>query len=418
MTVTTPPPAAVATPDGSGLRFRYVAETLDGRTVKGDIKAPSAHIARNQLAVAGMRVTKIVERKGLQFEITKTKVPLLEIMHFSRQMGTFIRAGVPVLEALESLRQESRNKTFARVLGDIGERVAAGATVTDAVAHHAEVFPTYFVAMLRSAELTGRMDEAFDQLYRYIKRDLSLTKQVRKALIYPAILMAVAIGVTAIIVIFVIPKFADFFESFRAELPLPTRMLMAIAHFVGSVWGLLSILALIAGVVAFAAYIGTRRGRRWLHGMLLRVPAIRTVIVYSATERFARVLAALLDSGVTLAEAMPSAIDCTNNLVFKERLVAASEGVLAGGGFAEPMRDIELFPPTAIQMVKVGERTGELSDQLENVAAFYEEELDYAVDKLTQWFEPIVIIFIGVVVGFVALAMVSAMYGIYNQVSV
>ncbi len=138
--------------------------------------------------------------------------------------------------------------------------------------------------------------------------------------------------------------------------------------------------------------------------------------MYSATERFSRVLSVLLEAGVPLSDAMPSAIECTTNVIFRERLTIASEGVLAGEGFAEPIEQTELFPSTVVQMIRVGERTGELSDQLENIASFFEEELDYAVDKLTQWFEPLIILIIGVVVGFVALAMVSAMYGIYGQV--
>lgn len=400
-------------------KFRYEAETLDGQSVKGTVEAASVLAARNELAVRGMRVTKIAERKGLQMEITQQKVPLVEIMHFSRQMATFIRAGIPILEALDTLRVDTKSKRFQAVLEDVVEKVGnGGSTLADAIAAHGDVFPTYFLAMLRSAELTGKMDDAFDQLHRYIRRDVQLTKQVRKALIYPMILLAVAIGVVAIIVIFVIPKFAKFFESFGAELPLPTRMLIAIANFVGSTAGLVTGVVLVAAIVGTIAYVRTPPGRRTLHALLLKIPVLSTVVVYSATERFTRILSVLLDAGVPLTDAMPSAIDCTTNVIFRERLNTASEGVLAGEGFADPVSHTELFPSTVVSMIRVGERTGELADQLQNIASFYEEELDYAVDKLTQWFEPLIILVIGVVVGFVALAMVSAMYGIYGQVDI
>ena len=397
-------------------KFRYTAETLDGQEVKGEIEATSANVARNELAVQGMRVTHIAKRKGFNTELTEKKIPLVEIMHFSRQMASFMRAGVPVLEALGNLRQDTKNKRFAEVLSDILERVGTGASITDAVNHHANVFPNYFSAMLASAELTGRMDDSFDQAHRYIRRDIELGRAVRKALIYPAILLVVAIIVVAIIVIFVIPKFAAFFRSFNATLPLPTRMLMSVADFVGSTAGAITGLVIITTVVTTLFYVRTPIGRRNLHAVLLRVPVLNTVLIYAATERFTRVLGALLDAGVALPEALPSAGECTNNLIFKERLELASEEVLAGRGFADPLRDTDLFPSTVIQMVRVGERTGEMSDQLQNVAGFFEEELEYAVDKLTQLFEPIVILIIGVVVGFVALAMVSAMYGIYSQI--
>ncbi len=399
-------------------KYRYEAESLDGGLVKGMIEAPSANAARNELAVQGLRVTKITERKGMQVDITKEKVPLVEIMHFSRQMGTFLRAGVPMTEALDNLRQDATNKRFKEVLGDVLDRVTAGRSVTESLNMHADIFPSYFMALLGSAELTGRMDEAFNQLHSYIRRDLELTRAVRKALIYPVILLVVSLLVVFIIVVFAIPRFADFFEGFDAELPLPTRMLMAVADFVGSTAGLITGVILAIAIVATVLYVRTPKGRRNLHALQLKIPLISTVVTYSSTERFTRVLAALLDAGVPLPEALPTSIDCANNMVYKERLSAAMDGVLEGRGFAEPLASTDLFPNAVIQMVRVGERTGELSDQLNNAAGFYEEELTYAVDKLTAWFEPVMMLFIGVVVGFVALAMVSAMYGIYNQVDV
>ncbi|MHB1139288.1 MAG: type II secretion system F family protein, partial [Microthrixaceae bacterium] len=334
----------------------------------------------------------------------------------SRQMATFLRAGVPMTEALDNLRMDAENKRFKEVLADVLDRVTAGRSVTEALSLHADIFPSYFMALLGSAELTGRMDEAFDQLHGYIRRDIELTRAVRKALIYPVILLCVSLVVVLIIVVFAIPRFADFFEGFDAELPLPTRMLMAVADFVGSTAGLVTGVVLVALLGATVLYIRTPKGRRNLHALQLKLPLISTVVTYSSTERFTRVLAALLDAGVPLTDALPTSIDCANNLVYKERLSDAMEGVLAGQGFAAPLAQTGLFPNAVIQMVRVGERTGELSDQLNNAAGFYEEELSYAVDKLTAWFEPMMMLFIGLVVGFVALAMVSAMYGIYNQV--
>ena len=161
--------------------------------MKGQIDAASVNQARNELAVQGLRVRKITERKGLQTEITQQKVPLVEIMHFSRQMATFLRAGVPMTEAIDNLRLDAKNKRFRQVLADVLERVGTGARITDALAQHADVFPSYFMALLGSAELTGRMDEAFDQLHTYIKRDIELRRAVRKALIYPMILLGLSV---------------------------------------------------------------------------------------------------------------------------------------------------------------------------------------------------------------------------------
>ena len=399
-------------------KYRYQAEDLDGQSVKGEIEAASVMAARNELAVKGMRVTKISERKGLQIEITKEKVPVVELMHFSRQMATFLRAGIPVTEAIDNLRMDAKNKRFKSILGDVLERVTAGRSITEALSMHADVFPPYFMALLASAELTGRMDEAFTQLHKYIRRDVELTRAVRKALVYPVILLGLSFVVVMIMVVFAIPRFATFFEEFDAELPLPTRILMGISDFVQSPAGLITGVVMVVGAIALTFYVRTQGGRRNLHALQLKTPMISTVVTYSSTERFTRVLAVLLDAGVPLTDALPTSIDCSNNLVYKQRLSVAMEGVLEGRGFADPLAQTNLFPSTVIQMIRVGERSGELSDQLENAAGFYEEELDYAVDKLTAWFEPMMIIFIGCVVGFVALAMVSAMYGIYGQVDV
>jgi type IV pilus assembly protein PilC len=397
-------------------KYRYEAVDLDGKTVKGDVTAQSVNQARNELAVQGLRVRKISEKKGLQTEITPAKVPLEEVMHFSRQMGTFLRSGVPMTEAISNLAIDADNKRFREVLEDVLEQVGTGARITDALAQHSDVFPSYFMAMLGAAELTGRMDVAFDRLHRYVKRDIQLRRAVRRALVYPMILLGLSVVVVGVIVVFAIPRFATFFEEFDAELPLPTRMLMSVADFVTSPYGLVTGIVLVVLAIAIAIWARTQGGRRAIDGMLLRLPLTRKVVQYSSTERFTRVLGALLESGVPLPQALPSAVDASNNLVFKERLTTAMESVLQGAGFAGPLQETELFPATVIQMIRVGERSGELARQLENAATFYEEELEYAIEKMTAWFEPLTVIFIGVVVGFVAVAMVSAMYGIYNQV--
>ncbi|HTN99564.1 MAG TPA: type II secretion system F family protein [Microthrixaceae bacterium] len=399
-------------------KYTYEGESIQGERVKGTISAPSANAARNELAVQGLRITKISEKKGLQVELTKEKVPLVDIMHFSRQMATFLRAGVPMVEALDNMRQDAENKRFQLILADVLDRVVGGRSVTESLSMHADIFPSYFMALLGAAEHTGAMDEAFDQLHAYIKRDVELNRAVRKAVTYPLVLLGVAIVVTLVIVLFAIPKFAEFFADFDAKLPLPTRMLMGLSDFVQSTAGMVTGIVLLIAAIAVVVYTRTPGGHRNLHALQLKTPLLNTVITYSSTERFTRVLAALLDAGVPLTDSLPAAIDCSNNLIYKERLTQSMEGVLEGRGFAEPLAQTELFPNAIIQMVRVGERTGELSDQLNNAAGFYEDELSYAVDKLTAAFEPLMMIFIGGIVGFVTLAMVSAMYGIYGQVDI
>ena len=278
-----PPPKAPRAAQAKTAKFRYRAENLEGQQVKGDLVAVSANAARNELAVQGLRVTKLTERKGLQLELTKEKVPLVELMHFCRQMATFLRAGVPVTEAIDNLRVDAKNKRLKAVLGDVLERVAAGRSLAEALGAHDDIFPAYFMAMLRSAELTGKMDEAFDQLYKYIRRDVELTRQVRKALIYPCILLGVSVVVVLIIVVFAIPRFAAFFKDFNATLPLPTRMLMAVAGFVQSPAGWITGAVLVALVIGLVLYVRTPGGRRNMHALELKTPMVSTVVTYSST---------------------------------------------------------------------------------------------------------------------------------------
>ncbi|MGB6058563.1 MAG: type II secretion system F family protein [Microthrixaceae bacterium] len=399
-----------------GMRFRYAAEGLDGEVVRGEIRSISPNSARNELAVQGLRVLELTERKGLRTDLIRERVPRAELMHFCRQMAIYLSAGVPVVEAIDELRIDTKSNRLRTVLGDGIEKVSAGVPLADALAEHDDIAPAYFIAILRSAELTGRMDTAFEQLSTYLERDLELTRQVRKALIYPIILFCLAMAVCLLMVIFAIPRFAEFFEGFDAELPLPTRMLMGVSDFVQSPLGAGVGIVMAGAVVGALAAIRTPPGRRKLQQLQLRTPVLSNVVRYAASERFTRVLAALIEAGVALPTALPTAIESCENAVFAERLGVATDGILAGEGFADPLAETQLFNRTVIQMIRVGERTGDLGQQLDNAAGLFKAELSYSVQKLTAWFEPMITIFIGIVVGFVALAMVSAMYGIYSQV--
>lgn len=398
--------------------FKYKAETLEGEQVRGLVEAPSPNAARNQLAMQGIRVIDLRQKKGISgIEVTQTKVKKVELMHFSRQMSTFVRAGVPLIEAIRIIRRESKNRTLQRTLSDLIERLQDGQSLADAVAAHREVFPPFYVGILQAAELTGNLDQAFLQLTAYLKRDIDISRKIKGALTYPIILFIIAMAAVLVIVLFAMPRFEDFFASFDAQLPLPTRMLLSTSRFIGSWWWLILIL-MIGTVAGFLVVIQTPRGRLAYHKALLSIPMVRYVTQFAITERFCRVLSTMLDAGVPLPESFATATEGTNNLVFQNELARAREGMMAGDGIADPIIESGLFPSTIAQMIRVGEETGTLDEQLMNAAVFLEDELSYSLEKLTAWFEPITIVFIGLMVGFVALALVSAMYGIYNQVEI
>ena len=353
----------------------------------------------------------------LQFEITKKKVPRQDIMNFSRQLAAFIRAGIPILEAIDTFAEEVGNRTFKEALVEIGAALRRGETFSAAVAAHGSAFPRFYVDMLRAAELTGRLDSVLDQLSKYIERDLEAKRKIRSAMTYPALIGVMSIVTVAILSVFVLPRFKTFFQSFNAKLPLPTRMVLAAGSFVGNWWWAL---LLGAGVLALAIVVTLRTaaGRSGLDKAILKLPVVADVVRYAIVERFCRILASMVKAGVPLPDAMIVVAESTRNKVYEQALVKVREAMLEGEGIAGPIARSHLFPSAVTQMVRVGENTGTLDDQLATAAAFYEQELDYKIKKLTTLFEPAMIIFMGIIVGFVAIALVSAMYGIFRQVKV
>lgn len=398
--------------------FRYTAIDLAGEKVSGTVDAASAVRARNDLLGRGYDIQEMKERKSFtEIELTPKKISQSDLMNFSRQLAAFLRAGIPILDALEALADDASNKELQKVLIDITDGLRSGSTFSDAVAAHEDRFPTYYVGILRSAELTGNLDIVMDQLARYIERDLEAARTLKSALTYPLVIAGMSVLVVAVLVVYVLPKFKTFFDSFDAELPLPTRMLIAFGNFMEQ-WGLIIFgLILVMGIASYL-YVRTENGRYRRDKLLLRLPVVGDVVECAAIERFCRILGAMLRAGVSIPEAMAASSEASNNRVYRRALAEAREAMLRGEGLARPLAATGLFPGAASQMLRVGEDSGTIDIQLETAAEYYESELTYKVKRLTTLFEPIVIVGMGLVVGFVAIALVSAMYGIFNQVQV
>ena len=397
-------------------KYTYSAIGADGVNVSGVEEALTLGGARRALVARDLAPVEVKEKRNvLQLEITKKRVKRRDLMHFSRQMAVFTRAGIPVLEALDVMTEELGNQRFAVVIAEMADALRAGSTFAGAASEHPDVFPAYYLGILRSAELTGNLDTALDQLGDYIERDLEARRKVISAVTYPAIVLCFAVLAIIVIVAIALPRFKTFFASLTAKLPLVTRMLMAVANFFSNDW--LIVLAVVI-VLALLAALGmvTTKGREIRDKLVLRLPVAGDLVLTALIERFCRILYSMVAAGVPLPDALLVTTQTTTNFVFRQGLTSARSAMMRGEGLAGPLNASGLFPPTARHMFLVGERTGTMDDQLETAATYYDQELDYKLKRFTALFEPAVIVFVGFVVGFVAIALISAMYGIYRQV--
>jgi type IV pilus assembly protein PilC len=399
-------------------KYKFRAITLEGTTVSGVEDALTITMARRALIGRDLAPLEVTEKKSiLKYEITREKVPRKELMYFSRQMAVFMKAGIPVLEALEIMTEETGNKVLQRVMAEMADSLRAGETFAGAASQHPEAFPRYYLGILGSAELTGNLDTVLDQLSEYIDRDLEARRRVSSALMYPGIVFVFAIIAVVIITAVVLPRFKTFFASLHAKLPLPTRMLLSVANFIENDWYFL-VGAIGAIVLLIVLSVATSQGRALRDRLLLRLPVVGDLIKTSILERFCRILHAMVTAGVPLPEALQVTGDATTNQVYKRGLFAARGAMMSGEGLAGPLASTGLFPAAARHMFLVGESTGTMDDQLNSAATYFDRELDYKLKQFTALFEPAVIVFVGLIVGFVAIALISAMYGIYRQVHI
>lgn len=396
-------------------KFAFSALTADGQTVSGVEDALSLRAVHTTLAARDLVPIKVSPKRAfLKKELTTKKVPARDLMHFSRQLAVFFHAGIPVIEAVELIAAETSDKVFKVALDDMIEALRSGATLSNAAAAHPEAFPPFFLGILRSAEVTGNLDVVLDQLADYIDRDLDVRQKVVSAIVYPLIVLGMAVVTVIVLTVFVLPRFQTFFENFDAKLPLPTRMLLAFTHFT-TAWG--PILTGVFAVAAIAAFVfsKTPNGRVVRDRLILKAPILGDLVRHAIVERFCRIFSSMLTAGVDLPEALAVTGNATNNRVFQRGIGKARGAMLRGEGLARPLAETELFPKSTTQMFRVGEETGTFDEQLATAAGYLDRELDYKIKRTTAFFEPAIILFIGLVVGFVAIALVSAMYGLYNQ---
>ena len=399
-------------------KFAYVTVGPDGSAVKAVEVAESIGAAQAALRTRDVTVSNLTAKPSiLHFQISAKHIKRADLMHLSRQLSAFIRAGIPILDAIQTLSDETDSDEVKVVMDAIGQDLRTGSTLAEAVDRHPDDFPMFYRGILASAELTGNLDSVLDQLSGYLERDLEARRQIKSAMVYPGVVAGMATFTIVILSVFVLPKFEVFFSGLDAELPLPTKLLLAITRFMSSYVVVIGATLAAAAAGLYVAY-RSERGRLIIHRLMLRTWVVGEVIRYSTIERFTRLMASMVSAGVSLPEAMSVATASLSNRVFQRELAVARTAMIEGGGLAGPMLATGLFPGVAAQMIRVGEDTGTIDTQLKVAASFYEKELSYKVKKLTTIIEPLVIVVMGGIVGFVAVALVSAMYGIFRAANV
>ncbi|TME23730.1 MAG: type II secretion system F family protein [Chloroflexi bacterium] len=395
--------------------YAYLAYTEAGQRREGRIDAEGTSAAEQALWLEGLKIVELnpaPPRKTMaDYFPSLYQISRADIILFTRQLATFVGAGVPMSRALGTIAQETASPLFKRVILAVLDDLERGQNLSEALVKHPKVFPTLYVDLVRVAELTGNLEATLTELAGYLRRDLNTVRRVQAALIYPAVILVVATGVVIILVFFALPAFTRIFAEFRVELPLSTRILIGIVDFTRR-WGLVIGAVVVAAAGGIVLALRTARGVYVKDQLSIRVPILGPIVLSAVLNRFARTLAMVLKAGVPLGQTFEAVIASTGNRVFQRGLTTVKEQMTSGEGFAGPLIRTHLFPPMLTQMVRVGEETGTLDTYLEQAAEFYEEELEYRIRAMTSLIEPVMTVAVGIMVGFIAVSLISAMYGL------
>ena len=374
--------------------------------------AAIAQLRRQQIVVTA------VKEKGKEIAVPKFggKVPPQLIAIFTRQFSVMIDAGLPLVQCLEILGSQQEHKAFKRGLIQIRQDVESGSSLADAMRKHPKIFNDLYTNMVAAGEAGGILDTILQRLATYIEKAVKLNSQVKSAMIYPVAVISIAFIVVTIILWKVIPVFAALFKGLGAELPMPTRVVIALSNFIADFWWLISIVIVGTLVFGLRRYHATYKGKRVLDGILLKVPIFGMLLRKIAVARFCRTLATLTSSGVPILDGLQITAKTAGNSIVEDAIMATRKSVEEGKTISEPLGDTDVFPSMVVQMIAVGEQTGALDTMLSKIADFYEDEVDTAVAGLMKLLEPVLIAFLGVAIGGIVIAMYMPMFTLIGQV--
>ena len=398
--------------------FTYKGTNRSGATVAGEMNANNKSELQSLLRRQQITPTRMSE-KGKEFNLPTFGggVDSKELAIFTRQFSVMIDAGLPLVQCLEILASQQENKTFQKVLVGTRGSVEGGSTLSAAMKQYPKVFDPLYSNMVEAGETGGILDTILQRLSSYIEKNVKLQRAVKSALVYPIGVLTIAVGVIVLLLWKVVPIFATLFAGLGVSLPLPTRIVIALSHFVGSIFGFLIFVGAIAMVVGIKIWYGTPGGRMALDATLLKIPILGALLRKIAVARFTRTLGTLISSGVPILEGLDITARTSGNAVIEKALTQVRRSLEEGKSLTEPLKESEVFPGMVTQMIAVGEQTGAMDAMLQKIADFYEEEVDAAVKDLLTALEPIMIVFLGLVVGGVVISMYLPLFSLIGQLS-
>jgi type IV pilus assembly protein PilC len=398
--------------------YTYRGTNRAGASVSGVMQAASKSELQNLLRRQQITPTKMSE-KGKEFNMPTFGggVSAKELAIFTRQFSVMIDAGLPLVQCLEILASQQENQAFQKVLTGTRGSVEGGATLSAAMRQYPKVFDALYVNMVEAGETGGILDTILQRLSTYIEKNVKLQRAVKSALVYPVGVLTVAAAVITLLLWKVVPIFATLFAGLGVDLPLPTKIVIAMSNFVGSIFGLLIVVAIVGIIVGLKVWYGTEQGRYIIDATILRLPVLGILMRKIAVARFTRTLGTLISSGVPILEGLDITAKTAGNAVVERALKRVRRSLEEGKSLTEPLKDSEVFPGMVTQMIAVGEQTGAMDAMLQKIADFYEEEVDAAVKDLLTALEPVMIVFLGLVVGGVVISMYLPLFSLIGKLS-
>jgi type IV pilus assembly protein PilC len=394
--------------------------TYSARTVGGEIRRSEVDLPSKDHVIAYLRKQKLipvtVREKPKDISLgNRKRVKARDLVIFTRQFSTMINAGLPLVQALDILARQTEQPMLKKAVGDVVYDVEAGNTLADALKQHPKVFSQLYTNMVSAGESGGLLDTILMRLATFLEKSEHLQRKVKSAMIYPGVVLSVAVIAIAILLLFVIPVFETVFASFNQILPLPTRIVIALSNFLQSFWWVI-LLGMVGAGFMFKRWIGTRNGRLQFDRILLRMPVLGPLVRKAAIARFTRTLGTMLASGVTILDGLEITARTAGNRVIHDAVMESRTAIAGGRSIAEPLKESEVFPPMVTQMIHVGEETGDLDGMLSKIADFYDDEVDVAVENLLKVLEPALIVILGTIVGGMIVAMYLPIFGLVNAI--